>query len=1200
MHFCVRVYLLRVTCGGSRGYFIVQVGVCVVLKTRVFLLQRGDSRSPNRNRGRHSRSRSPVEYQFLPSHVQVGERSSRDRFIDRHVSRDVIILTPEREYSNQNRDSQPRQQVYFRNRSPSCDRMDSFSKDYSETRRVYTTNDLERFSPSPARNPGFATGFANSEDGRFESPRAGRMMSNRSLSPEERDFRRFRPSPSARHSRSPSPYSANSRYAERRGSRGSGPPNARGHSPDPPHRNRSPSFDGYPSGQGQSRRAPESPRAFSPNQQRDRRGVSPPGIGRINDRSYKRSDQLSSWEEPSPPNKRRQSPLGQRSFDNDWEVAERNVERYRSRPSPNSQQVLTFTRKSLSLSPSANVDHSDRDRVVSIPQIRRSREKRSSSSDRNIQISINKSLAELQEESEARRHRRERSKTPIRLRTVREKIKARKESQDGKGDSGDLPEAAFGRHAPNLLGEGSRRALHQEAVGITLSKKDKGTKKSIFDGSTLPDTSNSGTSRVDQEFSSEGASVALSHKNTKQNEAQFSMTAQDTSHKSSNPSASKDSQEVHAEESDHCQLDREIVGGNATVVLTDDEHDCSVVKLEGDSQTVTYCFVLKQSIEPAASATVKMSALLSEGTKVTCNAWLLDDESEIPYLAATTCIDGGLQSSNFSKKLSEVPSMEDMEKYHNLAKPLIQFMYSSSIITIDDDDEESEEDYERNIDLRRGRDKSDRYMDRPHFRRGRFPRFPRSRGQTLRPVAIGRNLFGDSGTVFRGRGRGRRFFRGFRGRGRIGNSFPKFESRYERYLKQSGNNVQGEVRPQSNYERFLHQQGIKVPQPDDVSSELNRRREHGGSAPRKRRRSSSSSSDSIDDYISRKLEQGSKKKSIERKSPSPQKLTEKHDEKAGLTVTVLTFKTEETGLLKGPNNMTILFHVNQLLMHHEAIGYVPYREIFPVEELSKHLFLGRQVRCRYVELEKDQQLPGGATFQASLVWLNVPSKSPPPLTNLSEEAMDELKFHQNQYFSGTKQSLDVVLDESNPSVVFAKVHEYISLEMAIAKRLDGAGSVLFHLDQVWIAHGDRWSLYKEEMKAPLSADYLPVGAKVSLVVKKLPASQDNSLKFQALCLWNTAECQNQGNRAFQGVPTPFVKSYGRVEYKVGLYESLKKHHDNVKKLLKLDLQNIMPVPVILNMLPEDWTATVSKALDSEFGIIQICYKQEKFVSRTLY
>lgn len=226
-----------------------------------------------------------------------------------------------------------------------------------------------------------------------------------------------------------------------------------------------------------------------------------------------------------------------------------------------------------------------------------------------------------------------------------------------------------------------------------------------------------------------------------------------------------------------------------------------------------------------------------------------------------------------------------------------------------------------------------------------------------------------------------------------------------------------------------------------------------------------------------------------RRSMSPMDV----DTGSGIKALVLTYENEETGILSGPNETKILFHVNQVWIKHPSAGYCQFAEIYSTADLSKHFYPGRQVSVLMRTIPKTRDVKG----QAEAMWL----QGQPPDEQLfrTRELGAELNFHLAQYQSGKCGKLEMVLSVDKHSSMDGTVHEYVSYEAGLI-RLVGKdnGVVLFHLDQVWIVGGGRWVLYKDEMRKPLQNDYLPIGALVSLSVRKIPCSANSQLRYQAL------------------------------------------------------------------------------------------------------
>ena len=318
----------------------------------------------------------------------------------------------------------------------------------------------------------------------------------------------------------------------------------------------------------------------------------------------------------------------------------------------------------------------------------------------------------------------------------------------------------------------------------------------------------------------------------------------------------------------------------------------------------------------------------------------------------------------------------------------------------------------------------------------------------------------------------------------------------------------------------------------------------------------------------------------------------------GHVVEVSTYENEEVGILTGQKDMKILFHINQVWSNHPSSGFCPYREIFPTSDLSKHFYPGRSVLCWARSIPPTKQ----ANFQATAVWLD----GEPPEEKLyrTSELPAELNFHLTEYQTGAMGKLDMVVPPAKHRSMEAVVQEYISHEMGVA-RLTGAdgGVVLFHLGQVW-TFTTTWVPYTSVMTKPLSKEYLTIGTKVAVAVRKLPASMNSQLRYQAMVIWNKDLCKEAEERVGStthmfsrrgleegGVPPAYVVKFTPDTARVELVQELDSMFDNFKKLCKLGLKSINPVPVILNLLPEDWEAKVVKVVDQENGVICISHRK---------
>ena len=153
---------------------------------------------------------------------------------------------------------------------------------------------------------------------------------------------------------------------------------------------------------------------------------------------------------------------------------------------------------------------------------------------------------------------------------------------------------------------------------------------------------------------------------------------------------------------------------------------------------------------------------------------------------------------------------------------------------------------------------------------------------------------------------------------------------------------------------------------------------------------------------------------------------------------------------------------------------------------------------------------------------------------------------------------------------------------------------------MWQLVAGTWTPHKTVMSVPLAHGHLPLGTVVRLSARRLPASHHSQLKWQALVLWNLAASTPSeiegGMYARRGLqegtlPPAYSARYASVEARASLIRELDVLWDGWKRLAKLDLKSINPVPVVLNLLPEDWEAKVVKVIDLENGVVQINSRQ---------
>merc|ERR1712128_106119 len=65
------------------------------------------------------------------------------------------------------------------------------------------------------------------------------------------------------------------------------------------------------------------------------------------------------------------------------------------------------------------------------------------------------------------------------------------------------------------------------------------------------------------------------------------------------------------------------------------------------------------------------------GSRVKCNAWLLDDTAKIPYLVSTIWTGGTEVPTAAVDKILGMPSLSDMQMYHKISKDLAWMLPSN-------------------------------------------------------------------------------------------------------------------------------------------------------------------------------------------------------------------------------------------------------------------------------------------------------------------------------------------------------------------------------------------------------------------------------------------------------------------------------------------------------------------------------------------
>jgi len=329
-------------------------------------------------------------------------------------------------------------------------------------------------------------------------------------------------------------------------------------------------------------------------------------------------------------------------------------------------------------------------------------------------------------------------------------------------------------------------------------------------------------------------------------------------------------------------------------------------------------------------------------------------------------------------------------------------------------------------------------------------------------------------------------------------------------------------------------------------------------------------------------------------------LNEVFDKENGAKGIIMEYISNQAGYLQITGQSSLIyFHINHVWIKHETLGYCKFLEIFPREKLSEMLPVGStKLACNARAIKSER-----ADFQATAVWLVHPAallfkkRQSPPIYR-SPDLNDDLnwKLHDLLYSETNHVKPVDPLTGAFEVATEAVVHEYISLETGLlqAVGLDG-GIVLFHLNQVWVDDSDTTSQTPRLVKLSsvqnkdLQQGYLPIGTKVMVNFRDLPASELSELKYQATILW---KCPSS-NLGTIGIPDEFNNMYKSRPQREALVAELDQHFDIFKKSSRLDLSStsslFSPIPLVINTLPANWQAVVSNIVSENFGIIKISH-----------
>ena len=127
---------------------------------------------------------------------------------------------------------------------------------------------------------------------------------------------------------------------------------------------------------------------------------------------------------------------------------------------------------------------------------------------------------------------------------------------------------------------------------------------------------------------------------------------------------------------------------SSSVVLVQDLIQSGVAELEGGDGKLAYCFFQGKDVISKYSHG-SLSERLPTGSRVRCNAWLLDESAKIPYLVSTIWTEGTEVPTTAVDKILGMPDIPDMKMYHNISKDLAWLLPSHKKIKREDNVAES-------------------------------------------------------------------------------------------------------------------------------------------------------------------------------------------------------------------------------------------------------------------------------------------------------------------------------------------------------------------------------------------------------------------------------------------------------------------------------------------------------------------------------
>ena len=293
--------------------------------------------------------------------------------------------------------------------------------------------------------------------------------------------------------------------------------------------------------------------------------------------------------------------------------------------------------------------------------------------------------------------------------------------------------------------------------------------------------------------------------------------------------------------------------------------------------------------------------------------------------------------------------------------------------------------------------------------------------------------------------------------------------------------------------------------------------------------------------------------------------------------TILSYSQDNNGLvfLKGKKDVDsgyAYFHLNQVWVWHSN-KFKLLREIFPSTSLKIDFPESHNVQCIVRRINGyDEQ------FQVIALWKD--GNGIPGIHNYPS-LKDELHFQLKSLKNPKKNKLGISLLKSLKEVK-GTVKEYFSDEVGFIRLKNSDEVVLFHLNEIWVKK-EEWKLFKDKQTQMLQTS-LPVGSQVTFTARQIPFSRSSQLRYQAIAAWSSTSDSN-------GALESFLEKFESNKQKNKLIMSLENQYNSFKTLARLDLnpceKDFPFVSVLINGLPQKWTAIVDKQVSSTIGIIKV-------------